>query len=364
MPGKDSKEMDDALAQIATLLEKKVEAMKITGLSVAIVHDQDITWTEHYGYANREKKYPANSETRYATASISKPFTATLLMHFHDKGKLRIDDPLEKYLPDLKFKGPFDDTRPPTIRQIAAHVSGLPTEAPLDYRKTYIWPGIDEILESIKDLELIAPPQTKFQYSNLGYALLGYLIEHIGGKPFKELATEIILDPLSMKNSSYDDYFWGNQEDPTIAFGYAGEEGEVADPYIPPWKSYAGFLSAGGLWATVEDLARFISFQFTDGTVNGKQILNVSTLKELHSPVFMFPDWSTALAPGWGIGPVADHTNVRSEGSAGGFQVRIQFVPSLKIGVVIASNRFIGIDKMYPIAYSVIEHLIPAVSDA
>lgn len=84
----------------------------------------------------------------------------------------------------------------------------------------------------------------------------------------------------------------------------------------------------------------------------------------MHSPVFMFPDWSVALTLGWGMGPVADHTNVRCEGSAGGFQVRIQFVPSLKIGVVIASNRFIGVDKMHPIAYSVIEYLIPAVSDS
>jgi CubicO group peptidase (beta-lactamase class C family) len=357
------KKMDDAFAQIGKLLEKEVALRKITGLSATIIHDQDIVWSQHYGHANREQGFLANSKTRYGTASITKCFTATLLMHLRDQGKLRTDDTLEDYISGLKFHGPFADTRQPTIRQIAAHVSGLPAEAPLDYRETFIWPSTEEILESIKGLVLMAPPQTEFRYSNLGYALLGHLIEQVSGKSYEEMVTEVLLEPLGMKSSSFDDaYFWGNREDPSVAFGYAGEDCEVADPYEPPWKSYAGFLAAGGLWATTEDLARFISFQFSDGKVNGKEILNVSTLKEMHAPVFVFPDWSTAIGLGWGMGPKAGYTNVRFEGSAGGFQVRIQFVPSLKIGVALASNRFIGVDKMHPITSSIIEHLAAALS--
>ncbi|MHA1587637.1 MAG: serine hydrolase domain-containing protein, partial [Candidatus Thorarchaeota archaeon] len=115
---------------------------------------------------------------------------------------------------------------------------------------------------------------------------------------------------------------------------------------------------------TAEDLARFVSFQFSEGAVGGKQVLSYSTLKEMHAPVFVLPDWSGGLAIGWSIGPVANYTTVRFEGSNAGYQARIQFVPALKIGVVILMNRFIGNDGLWPLVYSALEHLIPAVKNS
>ncbi len=191
----DSPEVKDALAQIATQLEKECKDMKIPGLSAAIVYDQATIWADNYGYTNQEQKSPVTSQTLYAVGSISKPVTATLMMHLRDAGKLRLDDSLDKHLPGFKIKSQFSNIRPPTLRQIAAHVSGLPSEAPLDYRETWNWPPIEEILESIKDIELLAPPQTEFHYSNLGYALLGHAMERISGKPYAEYVKESIFQP-------------------------------------------------------------------------------------------------------------------------------------------------------------------------
>jgi len=358
----DSAGVKDALAQIATHLKKEWTDKKIPCLSAAIVYDQSTIWTDSYGYANLEQEYPATSQTLYAVGSITKLVTATQLMHLRDARKLQLDDPLEKHLPGFKVKSKLSNIRPPTLRQVAAHVSGLPSEAPLDYRETWNWPQIEEVLESIKDIELIAPPQTKLQYSNLGYALLGHAMEHISGLPYAEYVKEYILQPLGMKNSTFEDH-WGRQNNPQVALGYTGDEGELAEPYIPPWDSFRAFIPAGGLWSTVEDLARFVSFQFSEGSVGGKQVLSYSTLNEMHVPVFVYPDWSGGMALGWSVGPVANHTTVRFEGSNAGYQARIQFVPSLKIGVVLLTNRFIGVDKMWPLVYSALEHLIPAVKN-
>ena len=359
----DSAEVKDALAQIATQLKKEWKDKKIPGLSAAIIYDQSTIWADSYGYANQEQESPATSQTLYSVASITKPVTATLMMHLRDAGKLQLDDPLEKHLPGFKVKSRLSNIRPPTLRQVAAHVSGLPAEAPLDYRETWNWPSIEEVLESIKDLELIAPPQTKLQYSNLGYALLGHVLERISGRSYAEYVKECIFQPLGMKNSTFED-LWGCQNNPQVALGYTGDEGELAAPYIPPWDSFRAFIPVGGLWSTAEDLARFVSFQFSEGAVGGKQVLSYSTLKEMHAPVFVLPDWSGGLAIGWSVGPVANHTTVRFEGSNAGYHARIQFVPALKIGVVILTNRFLGLDGMWPLVYSALEHLIPAVKNS
>ena len=358
----DSLNIKDALTQIATQLEKTWNDKKIPCLSAAIVYDQSTIWADSYGHTNQEQETLATSQTLYAVGSITKSVTATLMMHLRDAGKLQLDDPLNKYLPDFNVRSQFSNNWQPTLRQVLAHVSGLPSEAPLEYRKTLNWPPIEEVLGSIQDIELIAAPQTKFQYSNLGYALLGHIIERISGLSYAEYVKECIFEPLGMKNSTFED-LWGCHNNPEVTLGYTGDEGEPPEPYIPPWDSLRAFIPAGGLWSTAEDMARFISFQFSEGTVSGKHVLSYSTINEMHAPVFVFPDWSGGWAIGWKVEPVAGHTTVRFEGSLAGFQARIQFIPALKIGMVLLSNRFIGIEKMWPIVHSTLEHLIPPVKN-
>src|SRR5215510_16384185 len=144
-------------------------------MSIVIVHDQDVLLAKGFGYADLEKKIPADPQTVYRIGSVTKAFTALMLMQLRDAGKLGLDDPIEKYLPEFKIKSRFADARPVTFRQVASHFSGLPREAPLPY--TYqvvtVFPRTEELIASLASTELIGPADTKFQYSNLGFNILG-----------------------------------------------------------------------------------------------------------------------------------------------------------------------------------------------
>src|SRR5581483_7503939 len=110
------------------------------GLSVGIIYDQDLIWTKNVGYADYEQQLHATSRTLYRLASVTKLFTATMLMHLRDAGKVQLDDPLARYLPpDYKIHAPFPDSTPPTLRQAASHTAGL-GDFPYDYEEASTFP--------------------------------------------------------------------------------------------------------------------------------------------------------------------------------------------------------------------------------
>ncbi len=118
---------------------------------------------------------PADPQTIYRVGSVTKVFTALMLMQLRDAGKLQLDDPIETYLPEFKIKSRFPDARPATFRQVAAHYSGLPREAPMryEYQATDEFPSIEDQLRSLKDSEMMLPAMTMYSYSNLGYNIMG-----------------------------------------------------------------------------------------------------------------------------------------------------------------------------------------------
>lgn len=130
-PDKNDPEIRAVLAELESDIEKARIEKKIAGLSVAIVYDQDVLLSKGFGFADLDKKVPADSATVYRVGSITKVFTALMLMQLRDAGKLSLDDPIEKYLPEFKIKSRFPDARPATFRQVAAHYSGLPIEPPM-----------------------------------------------------------------------------------------------------------------------------------------------------------------------------------------------------------------------------------------
>lgn len=128
---KNDPEIRAVLAQIESDIEKGRQEKKIAGLSIAIVYDQEVLLSKGFGFADLDKKVPADQTTVYRVGSVTKLFTALMLMQLRDAGKLNLDDPIEKYLPEFKIKSRFPDARPATFRQVAAHYSGLPIEPPM-----------------------------------------------------------------------------------------------------------------------------------------------------------------------------------------------------------------------------------------
>ena len=117
-----------ALTQLDAQLTAIMKERNLPGLSAGVVYDHELIWTKGYGYADLERRIPADADSIYEIGSVTKLFNAVMLMKLRDAGKLSLDDPIEKYLPEFKIRSSFPDPRPPTFRQVVSHVSGLPRE--------------------------------------------------------------------------------------------------------------------------------------------------------------------------------------------------------------------------------------------
>jgi CubicO group peptidase (beta-lactamase class C family) len=249
--------LGEGLDKVNDFLENLIVEQGLPGCSAAVVFDQEIIWSKGFGFADLEKKTPSTTQTLYRVGSITKLFTATMLMQLRDAGKLQLDDPIEKYLPAFKLKSRFANTRPPTFREVVAHLGGIPREAPLDYWYTQKFPTIEDIMASLDQTELILPPMSEFKYSNLGIAVLGHALETIAGQPYRDYVKQNILEPLGMQAS---DFELNSETEKQMATGYALEPGQAPQAVGRP--SISGFIYAGQLISSVSEMAAFISLQF------------------------------------------------------------------------------------------------------
>jgi CubicO group peptidase (beta-lactamase class C family) len=155
-------------------------ANHVPGYAYGIVVDGQLLYKGAAGYANLEEKIPATTSSMFRIASMSKSFTSLAILHLRDAGKLKLDDPVEKYIPQLKGQGLTNDAPAITIRHLMSHSAGFPEDNP--------W-GDRQLADSEKDLtDLISGKLsfsnvagTEYEYSNLGFAMLGYIIHKVSG---------------------------------------------------------------------------------------------------------------------------------------------------------------------------------------
>ena len=333
----------DVVAKIDENIEKNRVKQKIVGMSVVIVHDQDVLLAKGYGYADLASKTPANAQTVYRVGSITKVFTALAVMQLRDAGKLNLDDPIEKYLPEFKIKSRFPDARPVTFRQVASHYSGLPREAPLSYtyQDVTVFPRTEELIASLANTELIGPADTKFQYSNLGFNILGLAVERIAHEPYADYVTKHILQPLGMKQSGF---AVTEELKKSLATGY--KAADKSDQHATaPYGAYG--QASGMLYSSVADMAEFLKLQFRQGPTGGKQVLGSSALREMTAPQFILnnddlvpPDlfWKRGSGIGWQTLTAKALQFNHKRAGLNGFNTDIIFNPRHKLGVAVFTN--------------------------
>ncbi|OAI26293.1 MULTISPECIES: serine hydrolase domain-containing protein [Methylomonas] len=310
------------------LIEQEMSEQDVEGLSIAVVDDQQVVWSQGFGYADQAKQIAATPETVYRTGSISKLFTDTLVMQLAEQGKLDIDRPLQTYLPNFAIKSRFPDAGPITPRNIMSHHSGLPGD-----RGNGMWTkhpvAFNQLVDPLKDEYAAYPPNRIWAYSNLGITLLGTMLEQLTGQDFSSYADQQLLKPLGMTNAAFSLGIEGKLA--SKAYKNDQEKTEVALRDMP----------AGGLNANVLDLSRFIAMVLADGKTNGRPILKPETLHEMlrqqNQDVAL--DVGTKTGLGWfltnkpGIGDVAAH------GGATLFhRSLLTVVPEHKLGVVVLAN--------------------------
>ncbi len=310
---------------------KDMKKYDVKGLSITIIDDQKIVWAKGFGLADEEKNLPASSQTIYRIGSISKVVTATEIMRLHQLEKIDIDQPLTTYIKDFSVNSRFENTHPITLRSLLSHHSGLPSDI-----LAGMWVqnpiSLEELVHIIKDECLASPPQTMYKYSNIGFSLLGRIIEITENKPFPEAIGDNLLQPLDMKYSSFE---LTPQIEKLYSKGY--REGKEAE------RTPLRDLPAGSMLSNVEDMGHFIRFIFSDGKWGNKTIVKPKALEEIFSQQFggLELDFGHKVGFDWVLGGLKLSTNDHiawHNGAGTPHQSHISLLPAKKLGVIILAN--------------------------
>lgn len=295
-------------------------AGRLPSVSAAVFRGDELAWSEAVGLADVEQGVEASPDTQYAVASITKTFTAVSVLQLRDAGKLDLEDPLSKHLPEATH-GTL------TLRRMLAHASGLQREPPGEIWETLTFPGEEELLQGLEEAEQVLPPMAAWHYSNLAYALLGIVVARITGTPFREHVQERLLGPLGLERTT-----WGPGEGAALPY--------FVEPYSDsvrrePVLELGGKGGESGLYSTVGDLARWGAFLCDPD----ESLLKPASAAELHDlNVMADASWTR----GWGLGIELSRRGERvfggHTGGFPGFLSILAYSRRDRIGAVVLTN--------------------------
>lgn len=251
----------DKAVELAQAVEQFAEYNKFSG-AILVAHKGQVLYKQGIGWANREWNLPNTPDTRFQIGSVTKQFTAFLLLQMVEQGRLRLHEPLATYLPDY----PADPGNRITLHHLLSHTSGLPHyNAIPDYRETlFVMPySQSEYIDQFKALPLRFEPGEGFGYSSFGYYLLGVVLEKVSGKSYGQLLKDNIFDPVGMYDTQLDDGFPQRHRATPYRFNY-----DVFDYAYAEYRSSTTAYSTGGVFSTLEDLYRWHRALYTDALLS------------------------------------------------------------------------------------------------
>jgi CubicO group peptidase (beta-lactamase class C family) len=319
-------------------IKKACSERHLIGVSIGIVRNQELVWAQSYGYADLEQKRTPDESTLYRIGSITKTLTGAAIFQLRDQGKLDLDDPLSGYIPEFSVvKCLQARAEGVTLRRMLCHHSGLMSEAPCDCWETLKFPSIEQILLMLPNVEVVIEPDSAFKYSNLAFTLLGEVVCRVSGRPFSRYVKSAILEPLGMRSSTF-----GLPKDDSMtrmAVGYCIRP-EKDRPFLAPDPFLNAYVSAGGLYSCVADLAKWIEFQFRteDQDHEDTRVLSGRTLLEMQRPQFLDRSWNEGHCLPWRGRRVRDEIYLGHEGCLPGFLTNILFSPQKKLGLIVLTN--------------------------
>src|SRR5262245_2738539 len=306
------------LARIRLAMQQFVDQGEIAGAVTVVGRKDAILSFEAVGQLNIEKQAPMTKDAIFHLASMSKPITAIGIMQLQEEGKLSIDDPVEKHLPE--FKGQMliaekkpdsillkKPSRPITLKDLLTHTSGLPGVYPAGLRDLYGKRDrtLAEGTLAISQQPLTFEPGTKWSYCSPGIDTLGRIIEVRSGMPYEDYLERRIFLPLGMADTKY--YFdGGGERRRRVAPIYEKKDGKLqllpmpAAWVIGPRSERKHPVPAGGLYSTGADLVKLYQMMLNDGQLGGKQILKPESVKQMTS--LQTGDLPAGFRPGNGFG--------------------------------------------------------------
>jgi CubicO group peptidase (beta-lactamase class C family) len=305
-------------AQIDDLIAKYKSLGLFNGS--ALVADQgQVVLKKGYGLANMEWDIPNAPDTKFRLGSVTKQFTATLVLQLVEQGKLELNAPITRYLPNY----PQRTGDRITIHHLLNHTSGIPgyTELPDFGEKSRDPYRPEKFIDMFAKLDLFFEPGTRFSYSNSGYFLLGVILEKVTGQPYEKLLRERIFNPAGMNDSGYD------STSPLLAKRAAGYDKHFDGSY-----TNTGYLdmtqpyAAGSLYSTVEDLYRW------DQALYGEKILSAASKAKMFTPGLSNYGYAFTITKKDGV------TTIEHGGGINGFNTVISRNPETKRLIVLLNN--------------------------
>jgi CubicO group peptidase (beta-lactamase class C family) len=283
------------LKQVVATLEPEIKAVleagKIPSCTVALVAGDQIVWQQAYGYSNLWAKTPARLDTVYLIGSTFKAMATFALLQLQEQGKFKLDEPVNKYLGDLKIKGE-DPKNPVTFRHLLTHVSGMPA----DFGPFPLWadkapPTLEEYLRT--SLRVQRPPLEKEEYSNMAFSLVGYLVEKLAGTPFKDYMQKQIFDPLEMDSTAFNPR---PDMDERLSVPYVPDEksGELK----PTARLRASVWPAGIVYGTIANQANWLIANLNGGVFKGRHVIS----EQMHAQILtkQLPQFPGPVENLWG----------------------------------------------------------------
>jgi len=329
------KALDDYLA-------RAVKEWQIPGAAVAVVKDGRTVVAKGYGVRELGRPDPVDADTLFDIASLTKSYTAAAIASMVDEGLLDWDRPVRSYLPSLEFSDPYL-TANVTLRDLLCHRTGIRNNAaPFRGHLTRA-----QVVGLFRYLEPLHPFRTKWEYSNIGYALAGEIAASVAGMSWEEIVTRRILRPLEMSRT-------------TASVEAAPGMGNCASGHVVTdgvqrvaarGSERLSTAAAGAVQSSARDLAKWLLFQLGDGTFNGARILSAASMAEMHAPQVYVPtteefrksrrlEHFAAYGFGWQVWDYRGHLVLWHTGNGDGQLAYMVLQPDAKLGIAILTNSW------------------------
>ncbi|MDO1560474.1 serine hydrolase domain-containing protein [Brevundimonas sp. 2R-24] len=310
------------------ILEVMTQA-NVPSIAVAVVEDGRIVWEQAFGWADRERQIAATAHTAYSVASMTKPITATAVMALRDAGRIDIDAPVERYLGGARLGGISGAADQVTARRIMAHSAGLPQfglfrldgSAPADATETISNFGL-----------VVFPPNTRFEYSNIGMRILDVAIEQASGQSYGDYLSRAVFGPLGMADSA-------------VGLPSGNETAVRYDNEREPMRFYlTDHPGSGDVWASAHDMGRFLAFHLAGPASDQATILSDATRLEMQRPASAAPmsdgpgSARRDVGANWIISSSNGHPQIWHSGGQPGVSSVMAFFPEQGVGFVLLAN--------------------------
>jgi CubicO group peptidase (beta-lactamase class C family) len=335
------------------LFKEYAEKNHFPSVAYAIVKGNEVVYSGNTGLSNIEGKTSSSTKTLYRIASMSKSFTAMSVLKLRDEGKLQLSDPVSKYIPEMSEAGlPTKDSAPITIQNLLTMSAGFPEDNPWGDRQ--LADSDEDLLKLLKEkISFSNVPGVQFEYSNLGFALLGKIITNRSGMPYQKYIAENIMKPIGMNNSLWE---YTNADKALLAKGYRWEAEQWKEE---PMLHDGSYGAMGGLICPIEDFCKYVSLHLNawpprDNEETGP--VRRSSIREMHQP-WRFNGLNAYAklrsgeacpsvgAYGYGLGWRKDCKGVvriSHGGGLPGFGSDWRIYPDYNLGIVSFSNRTYG----------------------